>query len=130
MAKRTLESTANEIIARNKMMGENFKIPDAMHLAALFAQARPQEPAFRAAIDAELLSRIGRQLNALACGECNNGSTDRSERRRERLGQKARLIASWYGLTAEYYGDPRGYVLRLIGPGLASNSMGDGFGVA
>jgi hypothetical protein len=107
---------------------------NAIHLAAelsRIALSRP-EPAnpYQVALDATKLFGLGKQLAALSVASCNYGLTDRQEKRREKLAERAQEIASWYGLKADCYGDPRGYVLRLSGPGIKANGFGDGFGVA
>lgn len=99
-------------------------------LPAILALRRPQEPIHFAAVDAALLAKIGRRLSAIAVADCNYGNTPRREREYERLTQNAKMIAAWYGLTAESGGDPRGFVLRLFGDGIPRNSLGDGYGIA
>lgn len=106
------------------------KAADAMYLAAVLAQLRSTERAYVAAIDAALLNHIGRALSAVAIRDCNYGGSKGDETRRANLAKQAATIAAWYGLTVTTYGDPRGYVLRLHGPGLPQNGWGEGFGVA
>jgi hypothetical protein len=106
------------------------RLADKYQLTAILALRRPQEPNYFAAIDAALLTKIGRRLSAIAVANCNYGETPRRETEYDRLTERARTIAAWYGLTAESGGDPRGYVLRIFGEGLPRNSMGDGYGIA
>lgn len=107
---------------------------NAVHLAALLSRIAlaidPQPNPYIVALDAGKLFGLAKQLSALSIAYCNHGLTPRQETRRENLAAKVKEIASWYGLTAETYGDPRGYVVRLTGPGIVKNGMGDGFGVA
>lgn len=85
---------------------------------------------YQVALDAGKLFGLGKQLEALSLADCNVGLTPRQEKRREKIAAQAAEIASWYGLKAECYGDPRGYVLRLTGEGVRANGWGEGFGVA
>lgn len=115
---------------RNKMSGDSARrLADQFHLAALLSRVHGDDRAFIAAIDAALLTRIGRQLHSLAVADCNCGLTDRQQKRREKLSAQAKGIASWYDLRAECHGDPRGCVLKLHGPAMVANGWNDGFGV-
>jgi hypothetical protein len=106
------------------------RLADEYQLTAILTLRRPQEPTYFAAVDAALLTKIGRRLSAIAIADCNYGNTPRREREYEKLTERAKTIAAWYGLTAESGGDPRGYVLRIVGDGIPRNSMGDGYGIA
>ncbi len=108
---------------RTRQLGEEY------HLAAALAQARPQERAFVAALDAAILRRVGRQCRSLAVAQCNREWTERDERRRARLKKQIETIAGWYGLTASVGGDPRGAVVRLYGD-IVGAGWSEGFPVA
>jgi hypothetical protein len=101
------------------------------HLAATLARRCPEFNEYQIGLDVGLLLRIGKQLASLALADCNYGMSPRQKTRRENLAKQAATIAAWYGLTADAYGDPRGYVLKLQGDDLTSNCFGgQGFGVA
>ena|ERR1051326_3871695 len=103
---------------------------NALHLACILGRYRPELQPHLVALDAAKLWGMGRQIAALAVAQCNYGLTDRQEKRREKLSELCKTIAGWYGLTAETFGDPRGYVVRLHGRNIPKNGWGDGFGVA
>lgn len=109
---------------------EKFKDFNAVHLAAVLQHAKPEERAYVAARDATLIYRLARSTAALAVASCNYGLSARQETRRENIAKEISAIAAHYGLTASCYGDPRGYTVRLEGPGVVSTGWGDGFGVA
>lgn len=111
------------------------KLAASMHLAAVLARFQPrmassQTTPWVVALDAARIVQIGRAFTRLGVEGCNIGLTERDTKRRYSLEQEANDIAARYGLAAEASGDPRGYVLRLHGPGLPRNNMGEGFEVA
>lgn len=103
---------------------------NALHLAALLAQAAPKEKPYICALDAGKIFGLAKQLAALSVASCNYGLSSRQEKRQERLAREVVEIAGWYGLKATTGGDPRGYVVRLTGKNVTANGWGDGFGVA
>lgn len=103
---------------------------ERVQLACLLGRIKPKESPYRIALDASELYKLASSLSALAVAHCNYGLSPRQETREENMCKRVALIASWYGLTAQCSGDPRGYVVRLDGPGIVRNGMGDGFGVA
>jgi len=85
---------------------------------------------YQAALDATQLYKLAKSLAALSVANCNYGLSKRQETRGENIAKDVEMIASWYGWKATTGGDPRGYVVRLHGPGIPQNGWGDGFGVA
>ena len=118
-----------EIETRASMRNDKTeRVADEYHLAAFLAQRRPSERPYVAALDAAMLTQIGRRLNSMAAANCNYGSTPRRDNAARKLAAQAATIASWYGCTTDCDGDPRGFVLRLHGSSVPNNNFGDGFG--
>lgn len=126
------ERTQDQMETRARYRDAIEKRPEfnAVHLAAVLMEAAPKERPYIVALDAGKLFGLAKQIAALALVDCNYGMTTRQERRREKLAAMVTEVASWYGLKAHCSGDPRGYVVRLSGPTIKPNGMGDGFGVA
>lgn len=103
---------------------------NAVHLAAVMQREKPNERAFIAARDAAHIYELAKSVSALAVASCNYGLSARQETRRENIAKEINEIAARWGFTAYCFGDPRGYTVRLEGPGIEKNGWGDGFGVA
>lgn len=100
-----------------------------LRLAMMLQRKRPNNPEHLTALDAARLIKLAKSKAALAVAACNYQLSPRQESRAANIGEEIRLIASWYGFTAETSGDPRGYVVRLHGPDVIKTGWGDGFGV-
>lgn len=134
MATKTKEKP-DVIIVRDEHISEDKAQP--FHLAAMLMErtiTRPKAHRFtpyQVAQDAAWLVKAGNRMAAYALQMCNGPEmNDRQEAAREKLADRIRERAAWYGLTASCSGDPRGYVVRLEGEGVQKNGWGDGFGVA
>lgn len=91
---------------------------------------RPEGLSRDVAADVHKLVRAAKSLARLAVRECNGpGLTNAQTTRQERLETLCKAIAADYGLTCEVSGDPRGYVVKLVGLPV-SNELGGAWGVA
>lgn len=116
---------------RAKYMRGGDKGLEPFQLAAIMARqgCAPSNP-YHVALDAQRIVKLARSLASLAVQHCNRGLSPRQEAREMNIAAEIKTIAAWYGLKASTSGDPRGYVVRLDGPGVPRNGWGDGFGVA
>lgn len=110
---------------------EDAKAHNSLQLTAQLARIRPDLSAYQAALDAAELAKLAATVAGLAVHSCNHGLSEQQEKRAEKLSAQIKTIAGFYGLTANCGGDPRGYTVKIDGPGIRSNSFGgDGFGIA
>ena len=79
--------------------------------------------------DVTALVAAARRLAKLAEHDCNYGLSERQRALRDATEAKVEAIAVEYGLTADISGDPRGYVVKLVGLPV-SNELGGAWGVA
>lgn len=103
---------------------------EALELAAFLARRKPRLPLHLVALDARRLVMLAKSCASLSLCSCNRGLSDRQEKRWKKLGEQISQIAGWYGMTASTHGDPRGYVVRVDGPGVPKTGWGDGMGIA
>lgn len=123
--------TENEKRAAYLRRAENTKGFNALQLAAILASRRPDLSAYQVAGDAAEIYRLAQSQARLALASCNYGLSERQEKRQETIAKEIGAVAEFYKLTAQCFGDPRGYTVKLNGKDIRSNSFGgDGFGVA
>ena len=60
------------------------------------------------------LVKISKSLRRIGCKECNYGLTERDEKRRQRLEEKAYEIAARFSLGCYFQRNPRGCALYLV----------------
>jgi hypothetical protein len=99
-------------------------------LVAVMARRKPDLAAHLVALDTRRLIGLAKSCAALSVASCNRGLSDRQEKRWQKLGAQIAEIAGWYGMSSSHHGDPRGFVVRVDGPGVPKSSWGDGMGVA
>jgi hypothetical protein len=81
--------------------------------------------------DAMTLVKMTRGIVRHAENECNREVTPREIAADAKRCAAVEALAASYGLTVRY-GDPRGYVVHLVGPGVRGNTWGgdeSGYGV-
>ena len=82
-------------------------------------------------ITAKLVVGKARTLTALAIAACNRTLTDKEDKRKIDEQYWIIKLVTPYGVTVNYGGDPRGFVVKLQFPNGESNSWGnDGWGIA
>lgn len=102
---------------------------EGLYLAAMLGRIRPDLKSYQVALDAAQIVTLTKRMANYALQHCNYGLTERQEKIQKSTSKKIETVASFYGLKAHCYGDPRGYVVRLEGEGIEKNGWGDGFGV-
>lgn len=76
----------------------------------------------------EEFCRDCRALTKLAEEECNRSLTEKEEKRRDRLRADVEAYCKTVGMVADFYGDPRGYVVKVKWPDLGENTPSNTWG--
>lgn len=83
-----------------------------------------------AAASALNIHKYARELSKLAELDCNQELTRSQRSRVVVLETRTNVLLETYGLTATFSGDPRGYVVKILGlPGNTWGGDSEGFGV-
>lgn len=106
------------------------QVENLCQLTAHMAERRGSITPTYAALTAIEIHGHARALSKLAEAECNTGLTKRQQAREEVLQKRIAVLLKTYGLRATFSGDPRGYVVKIVGlPGNTWGGDSEGFGV-
>jgi hypothetical protein len=106
------------------------QIENLCQLTAYLAFRAGLRPLPNVTQDASEIHAHARQLHKLAEADCNTGLTKRQQAREDLLQRRTVALLEPYGLKAKFGGDPRGYVVKILGlPGNTWGGDSEGFGV-
>lgn len=106
------------------------QITNLCELTAYLAHRAGLRPLSAVAKDAQAIHKDARRLTQLAENDCNRGLDAAEDKEVTRREKRIAELLTQYGLTANFSGDPRGYVVKIVGlPGNTWGGDSEGFGV-